>query len=163
MTNPSKIVVGIDGSAESLGALRWALRAGAEEDRLVEVVHCWKPQTLSDAFLAGARELHAASQCMVQNEVKAALKEFEVPPRVQESSVRGNPSTVLPEHAVGAWALVLGAHGSFALKDVVFGQVAHACSRRAECRVVVVDRVGRATRETPGRLRAGGPASATGG
>ncbi|RIJ78325.1 universal stress protein [Nakamurella silvestris] len=138
----SRIVVGIDGSTSSLAALRWALRRAAAENAAVDIVHCWKPQTLSDAFLSSAHELHRASMCMVQNEIAAAVAELGVTPEVHPVSERGNPTQVLLERAAGASCLVLGAHEQFRLKSVVFGQVVRSCLRNAMCPVVVIDRTG---------------------
>ena len=42
------VVVGIDGSAESLAALRWALKEANALDARVEVVHSYLPETLTD-------------------------------------------------------------------------------------------------------------------
>lgn len=137
-----RIVVGIDGSAESLAALGWALRSAAADRQTVEVIHCWKAQTLSDAFLSSAHELHRASECMLDNEVAAALAVLDDRPDVVRSSIRGNPAIELVARAAGAELLVLGRHRMFRLRDKVFGQVADRCIRNAGCPVVIVDRDG---------------------
>ena len=152
-----RILVGIDGSPESLAALRWALREAATRDAIVEVVHCWQPHSLADLVLAKPEELRRGSVCMVRNEVSAALAELgEDKPAVEEVSRRGRPAPVLIERAVDARLLVLGAHGHTALQDVVFGQVTASCLRHSSCPVVIVDRTetvlqhtGRAVSSTP--------------
>jgi len=138
----AQIVVGIDGSLESLAALRWALAEGASSGRTVEVVHCSKPQTVADVLLATPHELRNASMVMVQNEVRAALSEIRDKPEVIETSVHGNPAGTLIDRSVGAAALVLGAHNRTVLKDLVLGGVARACLRHARCPVVIIDRAG---------------------
>lgn len=134
------VVVGIDGTAESLGALRWALNEAVTLEADVEVVHCYLPQTLTDFAFGKPRELHTASVIMVENEVKTALGDMPQPPEVRRCSVTGDPAKVLRERAATASLLVLGAHSQTALRDLVLGRIAQSCIRRAPCPIVVVDR-----------------------
>jgi len=135
-----RIVVGIDGSPESLSALRWTLNEAVSTNSTVEAVHCWQPHTIPDVIFGSPTELHRGSICMLRNEVQAALTEMPEKPEVQETSVHGRPAHVLLERASGARLLVLGAHGHTALHDVSFGRVATSCLRHAGCPVVIVDR-----------------------
>ena len=133
------IVVGIDGSAESLMALRWALKEAVVMEADVDVVHCYLPQTLTDFGFSTPHELHTSSVLMVENEVTAALAEMPEQPDVRRSSVLGGPAKALVEHAKDAALLVLGVHGHTALRDLVLGRVAQSCLRHATCPVVIVD------------------------
>ncbi|SDO71674.1 Nucleotide-binding universal stress protein, UspA family [Nakamurella panacisegetis] len=149
------VLVGIDGSANSLAALRWALREGAATGSPVEVVHCWIPQTLTDVALGSSQELQVASACMLQNEVAAALADVGPDPVsgrmpvVTQLSRHGNPTAILPERSAGARLLVLGARTSTALSDLFRGNVESACRRHAACPVVVVDERKDAVRHHP--------------
>lgn len=133
------VVVGIDGSAESLAALRWALKEATRREAPAEVVHCYLPQTLTDLGFSSPHELHTSSVMMVDNEVAAALRELPEPPEVRRTSVIGSPAKVLVERAKDASLLVLGVHGRTALRDLVLGRVGSACLRHASCPVVIVD------------------------
>ena len=134
-----RIVVGIDGSTESLAALRWALREAAATDSSVEVVHCWHPHAVTDVLFGSPEELHRGSVCMLRNEVTAALAEMSGrKPDVLESSRRGRPGPVLLERTTVARLLVLGAHGRTELRDLAHGQVVSTCLKHASCPVVVV-------------------------
>jgi nucleotide-binding universal stress UspA family protein len=133
------IVVGIDGSKQSLAALRWALREGVSRTAAVEVVHCWQPQTLTDLAFGTPRELSRGSLCMLDGEVAAALSEMTVKPVVVQTSIHGRPATALLNRATHAQLLVLGSHGQTGLRDVVFGKVEASCTKHAGCPVVVVD------------------------
>ncbi len=133
------IVVGIDGSAESLVALRWALREGVTRQATVEVVHCWQPHTLTDLAFGSPHELSRGSICMVDNEAAAAMAEMTVTPQVIRTSLHARPAKVLLGRSSGACLLVLGTHGHTALRDVVFGKVATNCIKHAPCPVVIVD------------------------
>jgi len=134
------IVVGIDGSDESLAALRWALREGVSTSARVDVIHAWHAKTARDAAFGSAHELARGSVCMLQNEVAAALTEMPAAPEVTQTSVHGRPAFVLLDRADGAQQLVLGEHSHTDLRDIVFGQLAAACRRQASCPVIVVDR-----------------------
>lgn len=135
-----RIVVGIDGSLESLAALRWALREAATTDGIAEVVHCWQPHQVSDILFGSPEELHRGSVCMLQNEVSAALITLPRPPHVLQTSRRGRPAAALVDIASGATLLVLGAHGRTDLHDLTHGKVATSCLKHADCPVVIVGR-----------------------
>jgi nucleotide-binding universal stress UspA family protein len=139
-TKPENLVViGLDGSAESLAALRWGLKEAVTLDANVEVVHCYLPQTLTDFEFSTPHELHTASAIMLKNEVEAALREMPQQPDVRRSSVLGGPAKELVEHARNASLLVLGVHGHTSLRDLILGRVAQACLRNASCPVAIVD------------------------
>jgi nucleotide-binding universal stress UspA family protein len=134
------IVVGIDGSVESLAALRWALDQAAATGGTAEVVHCYQPHQVSDILFGSPEELHRGSVCMLQNEVAAALRALPRPPRVTQTSRRGRPAQALAEISTSATMLVLGAHGHTDLQDLTHGKVAASCLKHASCPVVIVGR-----------------------
>ena len=135
------IVVGIDGSENSLAALRWALREGVAVGAPVEVVHCWTPQTFTDVVFARAHELETASVCMLQNEVQAALAEMPVTPVALQFSLHGNPASILVKRSEAARMLVLGVRQSAVMRDLAHGAVISVCRKHATCPVVTVDRI----------------------
>ena len=105
------IVVGLDGSDNSLAALRWALREAVTTGSSVEVVHGWEAQSVTDLAFGSSREMSCGSACMVQNEVACALSEMSGQrPAVIETSLHGRPSTILLDRAAHASMLVIGAH-----------------------------------------------------
>ncbi len=134
------IVVGIDGSASSLAALRWALREGVATGAAVEVIHGWEPNTLSDLVFEPRHALACSSACMLENEIRAALLEFVEKPVVTQVSAPGRPATILLEHAAHAAMLVIGARHQPAMRDLFRGPVGHTVRRRATCPLVIVDR-----------------------
>jgi len=133
------IVVGIDGSVESLAALRWALAEASATGGTAEVVHCWQPHQVSDILFGSPDELRRGSVCMLQNEVAAACKALPRPPHVTQTSRRGRPAAVLTDIATGATMLVLGAHGHTDLHDLTHGKVAASCLKHAGCPVVIIN------------------------
>ena len=148
-----RVVVGIDGSVESLAALRWSLRHAVQVGAPVEVVHCWHSSLLTD-FLGSPHELHRGSICMLQNEVAAAMAELPPTPEVRQSSEHGRAVPVLLDRATGARLLVLGSHGHTGVHRTGLGHVVAACLRHATCPVVVVDHAATVLEHT-GRAVAG--------
>jgi nucleotide-binding universal stress UspA family protein len=134
------IVVGIDGSENSLAALRWALREGVAVGAPVEVVHCWTPQTFTEVF-GSAHELETASVCMLQNEVRTALAEMPEAPVALQFSLHGNPASILIKRSEAARMLVLGVRQTTAMRDLAYGAVVTVCRKHAACPVVTVDRL----------------------
>lgn len=136
------IVVGIDGSAGSLAALRWALREGGIRRVRVDVVHCWQAQLLPGVVFGPLHEMHTGSVCMVHNEVAAALVGIDPPPEVVQTSVQGHPARTLLSRAAGTSLIVLGVHESPKLRDLVYGRVAVKCLKHAVGPVVIIGRDG---------------------
>jgi nucleotide-binding universal stress UspA family protein len=135
-----RIVVGIDGSRQSLVALEWALGEAAALDAQVEVVHCWHP--VSGALFGSPDDLHSRSLGMLENEVHAALATLPASvaqPLVLETSCPGRAANVLTDRSAGAHLLVLGAHRRTDGRDLAFGRVAASCLRHAGCPVVIVE------------------------
>ena len=132
------VVIGVDGRAESLAALRWSLREAVAMEARVEVVHSYLPQALTDLGFSRPHELHTASTIMLDNEVRTALTEMSEPPPVQTVSLPEDPATVLLDRARDASLLVLGVHRNTAPRDLILGRVAQACLRHALCPVVIV-------------------------
>jgi nucleotide-binding universal stress UspA family protein len=137
-----KIVVGIDGSRQSLTALRWAVRQAASFDSVLEVVHCWRSHPAAELLFGSRDELSRGSVCMLQNEVAAALAALPdvlIRPRIHELSRQGRTAMILTEQAADAQLLVLGAHGRTDIRDLAFGRVAASCLRHCACSVVIVE------------------------
>lgn len=142
------IVVGLDGSDNSLAALRWALREGVATGAPVQVVHGWTAQTLSDVAFTPDHSLMTASECMLDNEVGIATAE--IPMSAATSfSLPGNPASVLVDRSAGARMLVLGVRQTAAMRDLAYGAVESVCRRHAVCPVVSVDRAGGVTWHRP--------------
>jgi nucleotide-binding universal stress UspA family protein len=59
-SGPQKIVVGIDGSAPSIDAFRWAVRQAELTGSVVEAVMAW--QYLAGVVPAGAQDFKAESR-----------------------------------------------------------------------------------------------------
>jgi len=149
-----RIVVGIDGSENSLAALRWALHEGVAANASVEVVHCWTAPTLTDVVFTRDEQLKRASSCMLDNEIEAAVAEMPTSPTITRLSLPGNPASVLVDRSNGARMLVLGLRQTAAMRDIAYGAVETVCRRHASCPIVTVDRLHLVTWHHPANTRA---------
>jgi nucleotide-binding universal stress UspA family protein len=139
-TDSPRILVGLDGSENSVAALRWAIGEAVRTHAPVEVVHCWESRDLTDVLFASRHEMSTASVCMLDTQVAAELRDRAECPEVSTESVHGRPAQTLVERSRGAQMIVLGAQQRVALRDTFRGDVIRTVQRHASCPVVVVDR-----------------------
>ncbi len=147
------IMVGVDGSAASAAALRWALREATLRGAMVQVIHAWHPAARGRAPYAPGpwapgreADRHAAEALLaaaVRHAQHAAGLAADDRPALCLEAVEGLPAKVLLERAYGAELLVLGGltapPGDGGHQPVCHvSPVALACLRAAPCPVVVV-------------------------
>lgn len=138
------IVVGVDGSAASLTALRWATEEASARGLPLLMVHALDPRTVRRAPYALAVPDGEAD---AKSRVKAAEKVMErsAPDHAESVVEIGVPSEVLVRYARDARLLVLGhaesrrRHaGDERRSGPALGWISRACVSRAACPVVVV-------------------------
>jgi nucleotide-binding universal stress UspA family protein len=135
----SGIVVGVDGSDESLAALRFA----AEEARLRRVplraVIAWTlPVTgeIPGGLIAGLR---AEFEEEAAKALDAVLGQIDGGGLTTERLVAEGPAArVLVEAAEGADMLVVGSRGRGGFTGLLLGSVSLQCAHHATCPVVIV-------------------------
>ena len=140
-----RVVVGADGSDESIDGLRWAL-AETPSTEVVEVIHSWRYPTAAQAAMpATDYPTHEKMARQVLEEtIDRALADLA--PRVAEgwrnrieSRVEfGDPRAILAEAARSADLLVLGARGRGGLAHLLLGSVTTALLHRPVTATVVV-------------------------
>jgi nucleotide-binding universal stress UspA family protein len=145
-----RIVVGVDGSASSQAALRWAVEEAELRDSSVEAVHVWAYVPAPPLGEPGLVTMPAASGAPVQVEVvrEAATAELEAalvetfpdgtPALVETKLVEGDPAHVLESESEGAELLVVGHRGRSALASALLGSVSKHAVDHARCPVVVL-------------------------
>jgi nucleotide-binding universal stress UspA family protein len=147
-TPRSRIVVGVDGSEQSVHALRWALDRARVSGELVEPVYVYS--SIPPADVSGFGLLTVAGlisdddlaevgrkllvECVERTADADATKGIAINPRLVESQT---PVAALAEAAAGASMLVLGVHRRHWM-DGAIGSTAKACLKHASCAVVVV-------------------------
>jgi nucleotide-binding universal stress UspA family protein len=134
------IVVGVDGSDESKGALHWALAEAALRDSKVRVVHAWwsRPALVPGAPLIAAdwELLRKGAEEYVQGFVEANADPTDLD--VVADAVHGAPADVLVQAAKGAELLVVGSRGHGGFAGLLLGSVSQQCVHHAPCPVVIV-------------------------
>jgi nucleotide-binding universal stress UspA family protein len=137
------VVVGVDGSEESVQALRWAARYGAATGASVRAVLAWHYPTAASVPPVGLTPPSVESE--VEGRITAALAEAvaKAAPDVSagqvDSQIRyGHPAQVLIEESRQADLLVVGRSGHGAFVGMLVGSVSQHCVAAAECPVVVV-------------------------
>ena len=140
----SVIVVGVDGSAESVAALRYALREAQACGATVRLVNAWHVPSLAyqaavlpESFSSDLREEGAATLEEALAECADLLDAVPLQRVVRE----GEPGHVLVAEAEAATQLVLGTHGRGGIGELVLGSVSHYCCRHANCPVTVIPHV----------------------
>ncbi|MBT1001436.1 universal stress protein [Paenarthrobacter sp. DKR-5] len=128
----ARVVVGVDGSAASVQALRLASRLAPALETTIEAVACWdspRPLPLGRLEEEMERVLGEAVERAFGSSPPAALT---------SSVVRGHPAEVLLEKARGARLLILGRRGQGGFRGLLLGSVSSACVEHAACPVLVV-------------------------
>ncbi|GGZ13032.1 universal stress protein [Streptomyces nitrosporeus] len=136
-----RIVVGVDGSDQSIKALRWAVRQAELTGDTVEAVNSWEyPATSWASMMPGLPE-DFDPQAVATVALNEALEEAlgaDGAQRVERVVVIGNPAQSLLERARGAELLVVGARGYSGLKATLLGSVSLHVTQHASCPVTVV-------------------------
>ncbi len=134
-----RVVVGVDGSAGSKKALRWAADFAAATDAELHAVAAWHvPVTLGWAFSPspeGVPDRHAAK--VLESTIDEVFGS-ERPPRLRESVVQAHPAAALLDAAEGADMLVVGSRGHGGFATALLGSVGTHCSQHATCPVAII-------------------------
>lgn len=132
-----RIVVGVDGSAASIDALRWAARQASLTGAALEAVIAWQYPMSSSGYLLGVQDdWRANAQTVIDHAVDLA----DLPADLSSSRqvIEGHPAQVLGDAATGADLLVVGSRGHGGFSGMLLGSVSeHVCSH-APCPVLVV-------------------------
>jgi len=131
-----RIVVGVDGSAQSELALRWAAWIAAASDATIEAVAAWRyPITIGWAMPDWDPKAYAEKT--LRTAVAAAYGDAK--PSHLKSWVReGSPAEVLLHASDGALMLILGSRGMGGFKGLLLGSVSAHCAEHANCPVLIV-------------------------
>lgn len=150
----NSVVVGIDGSAASTGAVAYAANTAATRGiPLVLVTTYTMPAAMFAEGMVPPQPVYdeLEKQCLpiVEQARQSALK---VAPHIEVSHaiVDGNPSQVLIDYSRRAKMIVLGSRGLGGIKGMVLGSVSASVASHAFCPVVV-------TREDTDDLDRSGP------
>jgi nucleotide-binding universal stress UspA family protein len=141
--NTELVVVGVDGSSESVAALGWAARYSAATGSRVRAVMTWHYQPAVGTTPAGRApatvtdEVRQAMQETLANAVTEACAALSSD-AVETQIAYGHPAQVLIDQSRDADLLVVGSRGHGAFTGMTVGSVSIHCVTHAECPVVVV-------------------------
>ncbi|MER7517103.1 universal stress protein [Streptomyces sp. NPDC126499] len=135
-----RIVVGVDGSAPSLKALKWAAGQAALTGDSLHAVTSWEyPATWATALPGvppGFDPEQLAKKILDESLDKALTPDQAA--RVTRTVVAGNPVQALVDQSEGAELLVVGDRGHSGFKAAFLGSVSTNVAQHAACPVVVV-------------------------
>ena len=139
MAEPSQdrpVLVGVDGSPESLEALRWAKEYADLAKAPLHAVIAWE-HGVGFGFLPSSHDgLEAEARRTLERAVHKALGDASHD--VALDVVQGRPEDVLVERSAGARLLVVGDRGYSSVAGLLLGHSGELCVRNAACSVVVV-------------------------
>ncbi|MDQ6741245.1 MAG: universal stress protein [Actinomycetota bacterium] len=134
----AKIIVGVDGSEESLEALRHAARLAQTSEVALEVLACWEyPRMYTGFVAAGVEGFAEAAEKVLQDSVTKTLG-AERPAFVSTKLIHGPAPLTLINASSDASMLVLGRRGHGGFGGLLVGSVSSACVAHAHCPVLVV-------------------------
>jgi nucleotide-binding universal stress UspA family protein len=159
-----RVTVGVDGSAESVVALRWACREASLRGAQVHAVHVREAPCHSLASYAApapASPDDVVSADSIADLVRSVKADQAPEVEVRVEVVEGLAARILLDRSAGADMLVLGTANDTPGAGHSVGPVIRACVRRAPCPVVVISAAqDPAQRETRVPAQVGVPATA---
>lgn len=134
-TDRSKIIVGIDGSAQSISALRYASSLAASLGHDLVAFSSWLPRiALEDYTPEWAPEQDARDA--LDKSITEAFGE-NVPANLEREVTMGPAAPNLIEASKDAAMLVLGTRGRGGFKGLVMGSVSSSLAAHAKCPVLI--------------------------
>lgn len=161
------VIVGVDGSAHSLAALRWAARSASAHSAVLRAVAVWTPlpwHAIPESLRRALEATQPRSASAAGFVLRSAVQRSGVDPATVETLVaEGAPGPALVEASADADLLVVGVTGTASERGTVessLGSTAEYVTRRASCPAVTVKhsavtgadipvRVNRRSRSTP--------------
>jgi nucleotide-binding universal stress UspA family protein len=142
------IVVGVDGSDESITALKWAIEEAHTRGARVRAMNIWNyPPTgygvgidMGAVSLLTEETIDTAAQTVVDQAVEKALVGVDEPPFVERVVRQGSPARELLAESKDADLLVVGQRGHGGFIGLLMGSVANQVMHHATCPTVVIPR-----------------------
>lgn len=132
---PAKVIVGVDGSSESIAALRYAATIARALGHDLEVLGAWQPRVALENYTPEWNPERDA-RILVDESVKQAFGHH-VPDGLGVEVRMGSPVGVLLEASKDAELLVLGTRGRGGFAGMIMGSVSTSLAAHASCPVLI--------------------------
>ena len=134
-----QIVVGVDGSASSKDALRWAARLAPSLGATIDAVVAWEyPLVFGlDAGVPSAWNPDETAKEILEKSLEEVFGK-DRPAGLVGGISQGHPTFVLLEASKEAEMLIVGSRGLGGFVGLLLGSVSSACAEHAHCPVLVV-------------------------
>lgn len=133
-----QVIVGVDGSAASILALRLAAKLAPALGATVHAISCWDYPKIYEEYLLTDHEMfEKAARGRLDKAVEEAYG-TEAPSGLTTALMRGHAPTRLVEAGAKAQMLIVGRRGHGGIRGLHLGSVSNACVAHATCPVLVV-------------------------
>ena len=135
-----QVVVGVDGSAESVAALKWAARYATATGAKVRAIIAWHFPAAAGPAPTGRAPAAISDEVREQmaEALSKAVAEGAPDLDVEQQVAYGHPAQVLVDESEHADLIVVGNRGHGAFTSMMVGSVSMHCVTHALCPVVVV-------------------------
>ncbi|GAA3341683.1 universal stress protein [Curtobacterium pusillum] len=137
ISTTGRVVIGVDGSAPSIAALRYAAVIGGALDAELTAVAVWQaPIAYGEAALYSTWSPEDDARNMLADITQKAFPDG--PPHgFRTALVHGSAAKALVEVSRDAAMLVVGSRGHGGFAGLLLGSVSSACAEYASCPVLV--------------------------
>jgi nucleotide-binding universal stress UspA family protein len=137
-----RVVVGVDGSPSSIGALRRGVRIAAALGLPLEAVAVWHYPNVyggysGEVYVPSVDVLVDGAQDMINDTVTAVFGDAPRPSWFHESVREGQTALALLDESEGAEMLIVGSRGHGGFAGLLLGSVSERCAEHATCPVLV--------------------------
>jgi len=137
----ARIVVGVDGSPESVQALQWAQTLAIALEATITAVTAWHFDTSFGPYSPSEWNPDADAQNILKDALTQAFGD-QLPPGLKGQTFQGRPAQVLIDEGKSARMLIVGSRGHGGFAGMLLGSVSSACAEHASCPVLVVHGMG---------------------
>ncbi|GAA5230207.1 universal stress protein [Arthrobacter cryoconiti] len=131
------IVVGVDGSPESILALQWAQTLAPTLGASIMAVSAWRMETAMGPYEIPDWDPEPIAREILTDSLAKAFGD-DVPEGLISRTFRGQASQVLIEASEKAKMLIVGSRGHGGFAGLLLGSVSSSCAEHAVCPVLVV-------------------------
>ena len=135
--NGLPIVVGVDGSPQSVLALKWAKKLAGPLGATIKAVSAWHVEVMYGPYAGSDWDGSSIAQ---EVQAQALVDAFgdDPPEGLVAECHRGQSAQVLIDEAKSAQMLILGSRGHGGIAGMLLGSVSSSCAAHATCPVLVV-------------------------